>query len=313
MSLMMAGPAIAAPASVSPIMVMTPEPVWPKGVPSMAAWPGTAPTPVVEATRDNGDRVYNVTVPTWQAFRPAPGTANGAAVIVAPGGGFRELSIHKEGTEVAQWLAAHGIAAFVLKYRLVQQVGDEAAFRKKVQSMPPEVIGQPGVEDGMELLHIVRAHATAWGIDPHRVGVVGFSAGGHVASMMALEPDKARRADFAGLIYGVPFARKLPDLPAANLLPPPGTPKEPWLAPPPVPSPDALPPLFMAMAQDDVAVGQGFRAFYDALFAAGYRPDLHLYHKGRHGFGMRPVGSTADHWIDEFGWWMDSVGLTAKP
>ena len=128
--------------------------------------------------------------------------------------------------------------------------------------------------------------------------------------MMALAT-APNRADFAGIIYGAPFLRKLPDLPPANLPPAPGTPVEPWLAPPPVPAPGALPPLFLAMAQDDVLVSKGFRDFYSGLYAAGYRPELHLYYRGKHGFGMTPQGSTSDHWIDEFQWWLEAQGLAA--
>lgn len=305
---------LASPVAAQTSGELAPLPVWPKGVPSMQGWPGQASVPVQEELRENGEQAWNVTVPTLQPFLPAPGKANGMAVVVAPGGGFRLLAIHHEGTRVARWLADHGVAAFVLKYRLIQSEPGEtnAAMRQRVQdTMAPGVGGIPGVEDGMEALRIVRANAGKWHIDPHRVGIMGFSAGGHVAGMTMFAADPAERPDFAGLIYGMPFGAPGPSIPAANLPLPAGTPKEPWLQPKPTPAPGRLPPMFLAMAQDDMAVGQGFRTFYDQLFTAGYRPELHLYERGAHGFGTASRGTTADHWLEEFHWWL-TTELTRK-
>ncbi len=287
---------------------LAPMPVWPAGVPAIKDWPGLARVPVREELRENGEQAWNVTVPTLQPFLPDPAKATGMAVVIAPGGGFRLLAIHHEGTRVARWLAAHGVAAFVLKYRLIQSPPGETneAMRQRVQAtLAPGVGGIPGVEDGMEALRIVRANAAKWKIDPHRVGVMGFSAGGHVAGMTMLAANPAERPDFAALIYGMPFG-PTPAIPPANLPFPAGTPKEPWLQPKPSPAPGRLPPMFMVMAQDDMAVDQGFRAFYDRLFAAGYRPELHLYQRGAHGFGMATRGTTADHWIEQFGYWLEA-------
>lgn len=295
---------------------LAPMPVWPAGVPAMKGWPGLAlatggglaKVPVQEELRASGEQVWNVTVPTLQPFLPDPAKANGMAVVIAPGGGFRLLAIHHEGTRVARWLAARGVAAFVLKYRLIQSTPGESneAMRQRVQeTIAPGVGGIPGVEDGMEALRIVRASAAKWKIDPHRVGVMGFSAGGHVAGMTMMSPNAAERPDFAALIYGMPFG-PTPPIPPANLPSADRASKEPWLLPPPTPAPGRLPPMFMVMAQDDRAVDEGFRAFYDRLFAAGYRPELHLYARGAHGFGMATRGTTADHWIDEFGYWLDA-------
>lgn len=296
---------------------LAPLPVWPKGVPSMKGWPGLAAVPVQEELRENGEQVFNVTVPTLQPFLPDPAKATGRAVIIAPGGGFRLLGIHHEGTRVARWLAARGVAAFVLKYRLIQTPPGESneAMRQRVlKTLAPGVGGNPGVEDAQEALRIVRARAKEWCIDPARVGVMGFSAGGHVAGMTMFAPDPAQRPDFAALVYGMPFGEPGPQIPSANLPPPAGSAAEPWLQPEPTPAPGRLPPLFMIMAQDDMAVGLGFRAFYDKLFAAGYRPELHLYARGKHGFGAASRGTTADHWLDEFGWWLDAeVPGAAKP
>lgn len=298
----------AAPTAAQVVHEHAPMPVWPKGVPSMEGWPGLATVPVQEELQENGEQVRNVTVPTLQLFLPDPAKASGTAVVIAPGGGFRHLGIHNAGTRVARWLAKRGVAAFVLKYRLVQSPPGETSeqMRKRVLSMAGGIGGVPGVEDGTEALRIVRANAAKWGVDSARVGIVGFSAGGHVAGMTMFAADPAGRPDFAGLIYGMPFGTPDPVIPPANLPFPEGTPKEPWLQPKPAPAPGRLPPMFLAMAQDDMAVGQGFRAFYDKLFAAGYRPELHLYERGGHGFGMATKGTTSDHWIDQFGWWLDA-------
>lgn len=305
----------ATPLHARQVTELAPLPVWPKGVPATPGWPGLAKVPVQEELREQGEQVWNVTNPTLQPFLPDPARATGQAVVIAPGGGFRLLAIHHEGTRVARRLAEHGIAAFVLKYRLIQSPPGEtnAAMRQRVQtSLAPGVGGEPGAADGLEALRIVRAHAAEWHVDPHKVGIMGFSAGGHIAGMAMFAPP-AERPDFAGLIYGMPFGDPPPAIPPANLPYPPGTPSEPWRQPPATPAPGRLPPMFLAMAQDDMAVGVGFRAFYDRLFAAGYRPELHLYERGQHGFGTQTRNTTADHWLEEYLWWLDTLpgGATA--
>lgn len=295
--------------------VLAPQPVWPGGVPEIPGWPGKVAVPVKEEMRQDAKTartLWNVTVPTYQAFLPPAGKASGAGVVVAPGGGFRLLAIETEGEMVARWLAAHGVAAFVLKYRLVQTLPGESneAMRTRVnRDLKPGQGGEPGVADGLEALRLIRARATGYGIDPRRVGAVGFSAGGHVAGMMALADRAEDRPDFAGLIYGMPFVVPASP-PPANLPFPPGTPSEVWLQPPPTPAPGRLPPTFMALAQDDVVAGLGFRAYYDALYCAGYRPELHLFQRGGHGFGARTLGGTSDRWMDEFLWWIEGEGFT---
>ncbi|EJL27660.1 esterase/lipase [Novosphingobium sp. AP12] len=297
------------------VRVLPPLAVWPGGVPDLPGWPGKAPIPVAEELRDAGETVWNVSVPSYQAFLPPAGKATGAAVIVVPGGGFRLLAIEKEGNLVAQWLAAHGVAAFVLKYRVIAALPGESndVMRSRVNAtMKPGVGGDPGAADGLQTLRLLRSRAADYGLDPQRIGAVGFSAGGHVAGMMALAAKVEDRPNFAGLIYGMPFSSPSPALPEANLRYPPGTPKEPWLQPPATPAPGRLPPLFMALAQDDVVAGLGFRAFYDKLYETGYRPELHLHQRGGHGFGARPQGGTTDRWMDEFLWWIEGEGLTGK-
>lgn len=310
----LACPAVAAsrPAADRPARqaeVLAPIKIWPQGPRAIAGWPGYEHPPVSEEISADGEKVINVTDPTYQPFLPRRGTETGAAVIIAPGGGFRQLSIHKDGTELAQWLAERGVAAFVLKYRTAPILGETRAFQKMLWSLPRGLPGKAGEADGLEALRLIRLHASEYRIKPNRVGVVGFSAGGHVAGMMAIVPDVAARANFAGMIYGMPYEGDLVPLPAPFL--PQGFEaiEAPLTAPPPTPAPNALPPLFMAMAQDDRAAEIGFRAFYNRLFNAGYRPELHLYQVGGHGFGMRPQGNTTDMWAEQFFAWMKVVGL----
>ncbi|NBC36344.1 alpha/beta hydrolase fold domain-containing protein [Novosphingobium sp. FSY-8] len=318
---MQAQPVIGGQAGVRPmspiVRVLPPVPVW-NGTPDGPKdWPAAIPAGTPELWEHDGAWLFNVSVPTYTPYLPDPTKATGAAVIVAPGGGFRFLSMTSEGTQVAQWLAEHGIAAFVLKYRTTYRRPGEAieAHRQRNQaSFPNGLGGAAGAADGIEALRQIRARAAEYGIDPQRVGAVGFSAGGHVSGMMAIDPDPAKRANFSGLIYGMPFLWPLPPLPAANLPYPPGTPAEPWLRPAPTPAPGALPPIFMAGAQDDAIAGVGFTRFQTALAGAGYLPEVHLYQRGGHGFGMRQQNLTTDHWIEEFYWWIAANGfLSAKP
>ncbi|MCY1672684.1 alpha/beta hydrolase [Novosphingobium sp. SL115] len=306
-------------ATSSAVRELAPIKVWPGTPPLAADWPGIPPAPVTEQTITVpgdpwGEQLWNVTVPTYQPFLPAAGKGNGAAVIVAPGGGFRFHSIEKEGRAVARWLADHGIAAFLLRYRTIARLPGESveAMRNRINADPrfnDGVKGEPAAADGTQTLKNIRAHAAEYGIDPQRIGVVGFSAGGHVAGMMALEANAQDRPAFSGLIYGMPFVTKLPPLPQANLPYPPGTPKEVWLRPAATPAPGRLPPIFMVIAQDDVVAGLGFRQFYSALYDADYRPEIHLYARGGHGFGMKPQGNTADLWMNQFHAWIASEGM----
>lgn len=264
-------------------------------------WPGAAPGSESwkqpETALGTGDRAttINVSVPTLTLYRPDPAKSTGAAVIIAPGGGFIGLSINSEGYDVAKWLAARGFAAVVLKYRTKQLQGSSAAelgqsaraaFGAQLRNYALIAEdGQWGVADGIQAVKVVRAHAAEWGISPDRIVFTGFSAGGMITELTAVRPDA--RPNYAAPIYGATF----PD-------------------PPPIPK--GLPPFFMAMAQDDTLAGPKILSFYDAMKAAGYKPEFHIYASGGHGWGMSRQGTTSDHWIDEFYWWMDAQGLTRR-
>ena len=262
-------------------------------------WPGVAPgseqwkQPEANLGSGGMETTVNVSTPTLTAYLPAPSTATGTAVIIAPGGGFIGLSINSEGHDVAKWLIARGFVAIVLKYRTKQvegkdaaQLGESTRAAFMAQLNDHALIaedGKYGIADGIQAVKVVRAHAAEWGISPDRIVFTGFSAGGMITEMTAVQPDA--RPNYAAPIYGATF-------------------------PQPPPIPQGLPPFFMAMAQDDNLAGPNIVAFYDALKAAGYKPEFHIYSSGGHGWGMRKQGKTSDHWIDEFYYWLEAQGLT---
>jgi acetyl esterase/lipase len=246
-------------------------------------WPGPAPGSESwthkEATVEDtplGAVVFNVVTPTLTAYLPGPahGHRPTTGVVIAPGGAFVALAIEHEGRSVARWLQARGVAAFVLKYRILEKRGDGIPT-----GMDMDAAARYGIMDARQALKLVRRRAAEWAVAPDRVGVLGFSAGAMVASGAVLDPDASVRPSFAGLVYGAPFGA----LPAI--------PKE-------------LPRVFMAWAQDDGVARAPAVRFRDALLAAGHRPEVHVYSAGGHGFGLRQQGTASDRWIDDFLLWL---------
>jgi len=234
--------------------------------------------------------VRNVVQPTLTAFLPDPSLANGTAVIVCPGGGFYFLNIDNEGTDVAKWLNTRGVAAFVLKYRLLQTPGSDEDFLQQLQyiarTMEQIKLHAPlGVMDGKQAMRVVREHASKWGINKERIGILGFSAGGVVTIGAATQYEADSRPNFAAPIYG-PVWQDL-DVPA-----------------------DA-PPLFIALASDDRAFPDGNMPLYSAWKNAGHSVEMHIYSKGGHGFGMAKQDLPSDHWIEQFGEWLQVQGFLA--
>ena len=268
-------------------------PLYSGPAPLRTDWPGGLPSPVSETTSPNGEAIYNVTNPSYTAFLPTTARNTRTAVLVAPGGGFRQLSINSEGNNVAIWLAERGVAAFVVKYRLVLQTGPQYTMMSRMKEIPIEVSGEPGVADGLRAIAMIRERAAEYDIDPAKIVAIGFSAGAHIVAHAALRANVAERPDYLAPIYGAPFGG-LPPIPDAK-------------------ADNKLPPIFLAMAQDDQLVGSDVRAFYAELFAKGYRPELHLYMSGSHGFGMNVTRNTSDLFIDQFFAWMQAQGLTRKP
>ena len=251
-------------------------------------WPGVAPGSEnwtqKERTADNtpiGTVVFNVVTPTLTAYLPERTKATGCGVIIAPGGAFVALAIDLEGNNIARWLQEKGIAAFVLKYRIMEK------RQEGIPAMNMDEAGKYGIADGIQALKVVRQHAAEWGLSPDRVGFMGFSAGAMVASGALLQKEAAGRPNFAALIYGGPFG-VMPAIPAK------------------------LPPMFLAWAQDDALALEPVVKFYEGLKSAGHKPEVHIFSAGGHGFGMRKQGTSSDHWIDAFYYWLEAQGFT-KP
>jgi len=191
------------------------------GAQTVNLWPGVAPgsenwtykEKVVENT-PIGAVAFNVTTPTLTAFLPERGKATGTGVIIAPGGAFVALAMDLEGSEVARWLQQRGIAAFVLKYRIMEKKGEGLPT-----NMNFDEAAKYGIADGSQAVRIVRQHATEWGVQPDRVGFVGFSAGAMVASGVLLQADAAARPNFVALNLWWTFRRNAFDSrkAAANL------------------------------------------------------------------------------------------------
>lgn len=283
--------------------VKTPIYLYPEGEPSLDGWAGKINKKVIEKTESNGEFIFNVTKPTLTAYLPTAERNTGTAVLIAPGGGFRLLSIHSEGTRVAKWLAERGIAAFVLKYRVVQlaettvktPIGEIPNMMGRRDEFPMSVAGKPAIEDGFRALDIIRKNADKYAIDASKVVAIGFSAGANLVSNLGLANDINVRPNYVAAIYGSPkFQETLPSFPLAK-------------------SDNALPPFFITLAQNDALVGNDVRNFYNELLASGYLPEAHFYINGDHGFGMKNQGTTSDHFIDQFYWWLQTQGLTRKP
>ena len=292
-----AATAQAQPAQIPPAVIRQanatreiPTPPQPGAIPLLAGVAGTGPGEQWEQPVVGGRTVRNVTDPTVTPFLPEPGKATGAAVIVAPGGGFYSLSIDDEGYQVARWLADHGVAAFVLKYRPDPTPRDVPAFTaaviKRVTAIakgdhfetPPQAL-----EDASAAVRLVRNRAAEWGVDPRRVGFVGFSAGAITALSVGVTDDKTARPDFIAPIYGPMYARAVPA--------------------------DA-PPLFVAIALDDPIFARGGESFglVDSWRTARRPVEAHLYERGGHGFGLGKSAATK-LWADEFYAWMQDRGL----
>lgn len=272
------------------------------------AIPGAKTTPAtyVENTVTGNDglsRVSKVSLPTLTVFLPEKEKATGAAVIICPGGGYGILAITHEGYDVAKRFNEIGVAAIVLKYRL------PSAEIMKDPSLGP-------LQDAQQAMYVTRLNAKKWNVDPARIGIMGFSAGGHLASSLAVHYDDVKigneqqlnlRPDFAILIYPViTFGEAAHGGSRKNLL---GD----------VPSKDQLryfsneagvnsrtPPTFLVHASDDKGVlPENSILFYQALVKAGVKSELHIYQAGGHGFGLKNRTTTQD-WFKTLGAWMKS-------
>jgi acetyl esterase/lipase len=260
-------------------------PLWPQGAPGSE---GKTDKEIVERSKSGERSVYRVHNPSITPYIPSPEKRTGAAVIVIPGGGHRVLAIEHEGYNVAQWLSDHGIAAFILKYRLARETN--STYKVEVEPLA----------DTQRAVRYVRSHAQEWGVDPHRLGVMGFSAGGELAAFVSMRAEKgiensndpinqqSSKPDFQALIY-------------------PGTSRK------IEPTKDS-PPAFLACAYNDRPdISEGLAEVYLRFKKANVPAELHIYGSGGHGFGVRasnkkPVGS----WLARFEEWLGDSGFLSS-
>jgi len=260
--------------------------LWPNGA------PGSEGKTDDEKVRiaDNGERVVsNIHKPSITPYLPPADKATGCAVIVAPGGGHRELWSDHEGHNVARWLGERGIAAFVLKYRLARETN--STYQVEVHALA----------DTQRAIRLVRSRAQEWGIDPARVGVMGFSAGGELAAFASMRFDN-------GVEGATDAVDRQNSRPAFQALIYPGSSRK------IEPTKDS-PPAFLACAYNDRPdIAEGLAEVYLRFKRAGVPAELHIYGSGGHGFGVRasnrkPVAT----WLARFEEWLGDNGFLQRP
>ena len=277
----------------------------------IALWPGAVPDAQPAPSPEIGGPVTshliagkpyhyvsNVTQPTLTVYAPN-GKSTGAAVVVFPGGGFAALAIDLEGTEVCHWLTSNGITCVLVKYRV-----PGVPYDWHSDSYPDNLaLSVPSLEDAQRAIRLARFHAAEWHIDPHRVGVIGFSAGGYLVAETSTEyrrhlykpvdaaDRQSARPDFAMAIYPghLDLHGKLN---------------------PNVPVTAKTPPTFLVQAEDDHpdGVNQSL-VYYAALKKAGVPAEMHLYAHGGHAFGLRPTPFPITHWPRLAETWLHTIGI----
>lgn len=281
-------------------------PLWPGAVPDAQPMPGTE-TQAVRTEHLIAGRpwtaVTNVSQPTMTVYAPQ-GASSGASVVVFPGGGFQVLAMDLEGTEACHWLTSEGITCILLKYRVpsvpydwhCKCYGDDFA------------VSLPALQDAQRAIRLVRFHAAAWHLDPRKVGVLGFSAGGYLAVEVSTDfqrrlyapvdaADQASdRPDFVMAIYPGHLAT---DADTLN---------------PHIHIPRDTPPTFLVQAEDDYEDGVNQALVYYAALAKAHVPaELHLYARGGHAFGLRPTRDPITHWPRLADTWLRTLGVLLPP
>jgi acetyl esterase/lipase len=318
------------------------KPVWQPspGHTQVPIWPGPAPDPqpvrgpeFAETTGKDSlvagkplVAVEMVSQPTMTVYSPT-GKNTGAAVVVFPGGGYQILAIDLEGTEVCDWLTSKGITCVLLKYRVPGEEKYRVPEDREYPKSGPYPESPMALEDAQRTLGLVRLHAAEWHIDPNKIGVLGFSAGGHLVAAMSTHFDKrvyqpvdaadkeSCRPDFAVAIY--PGHRSLS---AAEWDAKQGTKK--FVVPHPATAdrnlglnPDLhitpqTPPTFLLQAEDDhVDNVNDSLAYYIALKKAGVPVEMHLYAQGGHAFGLRPTKFPITRWPQLVETWLGTIGM----
>ena len=304
-----AGTALAQPPGWQPPAGHEQTPIWPRVAPDALPDAGaTAETVSIEKKKVAGrpwTRVDNVSQPTMTVYPPT-GENTGAAVVVFPGGGYRVLAIDLEGTEVCDWLTSRGITCVLLKYRVPGSGPHwDPACRCRVT---PKV--STALQDAQRTVGLVRSRAAEWHIDPHKIGVLGFSAGGHLAAAISTHFDKRTyppvdaadklscRPDFAVVIY------------PGHMLE--NTTRE-FELNPHLPVTKKTPPTFLLQAEDDpVDDVRNALVYYAALMKAGVPVEMHLYAQGGHAFGLRRTKAPITDWPALVETWLGSIRMTTR-
>ena len=274
----------------------TQVPIWPGAVPDAQAQLVPGPEYVTNVVSPAGTRwvaIGNVSQPTMTIYSPK-GKNTGVAMVVFPGGGYQCLAMDLEGTEICDWLTSKGITAVLLKYRVpVKRVG-------------PYGESPPALKDAQRTIGLVRFHAAGWQINPHKIGVIGFSAGGHMVAATSTHFDRRSypavdaadqescRPDFAIACY-------------------PGhlwDDDEGFKLNPNVPVTTNTPPTFIVQAEDDHVDGvEQSLVYYIGLKNAGVPVEMHLYAQGGHGFGLRPAKFPITGWPQLMDTWLSTIGM----
>ncbi len=253
-------------------------PLWPHGAPGSEAR-------VAEPEKVDGTNVTNVHNPSITPFLPAPDKATGVAVVIAPGGGHSKLCLGHEGYALGEWLRDHGIAAFVLKYRLAREKDSTYTIQDHAMA------------DARRAIRTVRSRAGEWGIKPDHIGIMGFSAGGELAAFAAMQSDPGN-ADSPDAIE---HASSRPDFQALIY---PGTSDLFTVE-------QGMPPLFIACGYGDRPdISEGMASLYLKYKKAGVKAELHIFSNVGHGFGYRPGTTTAaGDWPFRFREWLVDSGI----
>jgi acetyl esterase/lipase len=299
LALVCQGTALSAePAVWQPSAGHTQIPIWPGVVPDVQSVPGPE-------THTQG-AVTNVTRPTMTVYAPN-GKNTGAAVVVFPGGGFQMLAINLEGTEVCDWLTSRGVTCVLLKYRV-----PSAPYAWQCDCRPHNrSISTPSLEDAQRTLRLVRSHATEWRIDPHKVGVLGFSAGGYLVAEVSTRfrtrlyapvdaaDEESSRPDFAIAIYPGHLALAKNSIALNPNIKSHITPQ--------------TPPTFLLQNEDDhVDRIEDALSYYMGLKTASVPVELHAYAQGGHAFGLRPSTLPVSGWPQLVEKWLGTIGMLSE-
>ncbi len=271
--------------------------LWPKGAPGEKGEIGAE----VDMTKPGEDaagkriiRLGNVTEPTLTVYKPVAGMDTGAAVVVFPGGGYSILAMDLEGSEICEWFNSIGVTGILVKYR--------------VPSKPESPRGTAPLQDAQRAIRLARAHSTEWHINPARIGVMGFSAGGHLAAMLSNNFGKlayeavdaadqsSARPDFAMLIYPAYLT----------------TDKELTTISPALPVSANTPRTFLVQAEDDGIPVENSLVYYRALKSVKVPVEMHLYPAGGHGYGLRSPVAPLNTWPKRAEEWLRASGFLAK-